>query len=776
MDIRQARQLAQDENTTPEKLEKLARNKDYQTRKYVAGNPNTPVIVLEKLGAEFPEEITNNPIFYLLLLENPESEFVRLSLARSSTTEPKTLVKLAESNDFNLLYAIAGNLNTPLDILEKLSEILSLQVGIAANPQTPLSILKKLASSKNYVVRQAVARNKSVSSEILEILARDRDLRVLLAITQNPHTPTSILEIVAATEESIVRDSLLKHPNFTDSVLNIIKFIDGTARPNPSTLEKLAKNPHLKIRRMVADYMNTPANILRQLAREDDSTILECITIHPNFSVDTLKGIASRLIEYSRLNQIIQTKSKLRPNKYVLSKCYRNLIENNQVELSIKMQLVDLISSINYRGVLSQLAQSNFVEPDILLQITESCTIYSNILKPWLYLANNFNTPNQALEIIYRELSKNEASYTDRNQVSKIYKALYHHQNTPLIIKKEIAENKKVSEYSIASNPITFQKVLRELSKKRAHSIRLYVINNPSTPADVFEYFIQNNKMTSDVARCKNTPIPILEMLAAKKGIYLKTELAENPNLPVPILENLAKESKDKIRASVARNPSTPAHILDFLAKDLSPRVRFMAVQNKNLSNTTMAKIINRNSEFYKEFPPGLRERISESYKEGLSLLRENNLINDSNFSQSSYLEAISQDYSLMIGTIGETHQEIQLALLERILVDGSDFSQSLSLEAISQYYSLSIMQKIAQNKNIAPIYLDYLAFNIPTKPDLNPNVCLPTLQVHIADNINASMETLEKLATSSDTEIQEKARKTLKIKYSVSSLQKLNS
>ena len=119
MDIEQIRQQAQDENTAPEILAELANSYDKATRQYVAGNPNTPVKALEKLGDEFPDEITANPIFDLFFLENPESKFILLSLARSSTTSAEKLNQLANHQDRNILKAVAKNKNITLNILEK---------------------------------------------------------------------------------------------------------------------------------------------------------------------------------------------------------------------------------------------------------------------------------------------------------------------------------------------------------------------------------------------------------------------------------------------------------------------------------------------------------------------------------------------------------------------------------------------------------------------------------------------------------------------------------
>lgn len=89
------RNIASAEDTPADILEKLSSDSDRTVRALVASNPNTPTEVLFNLGAEFPDEITANPIFNLLMLENPGSEFIRLSLARSSTTPIDVLEKLA---------------------------------------------------------------------------------------------------------------------------------------------------------------------------------------------------------------------------------------------------------------------------------------------------------------------------------------------------------------------------------------------------------------------------------------------------------------------------------------------------------------------------------------------------------------------------------------------------------------------------------------------------------------------------------------------------------
>ena len=70
IDIEQQRQEAQDETTSPKRLRELAFSDDSSTRRSVANNPNTPTETLLSLSDEFPQEVLNNDVIFLILMEN----------------------------------------------------------------------------------------------------------------------------------------------------------------------------------------------------------------------------------------------------------------------------------------------------------------------------------------------------------------------------------------------------------------------------------------------------------------------------------------------------------------------------------------------------------------------------------------------------------------------------------------------------------------------------------------------------------------------------------
>ncbi|NJM77608.1 MAG: hypothetical protein HC852_19835 [Acaryochloridaceae cyanobacterium RU_4_10] len=162
---------AADAASPAELLTQLSHDSDSEVRQAVTDNPNTPTEVLLQLGKEFPDEVVANPIFNIMLLEDLENRFVRLSLARSSTIPESALLQLSDLDDEEILCAIAANSATPLSILEKLvhhppqlyeepesSDYDRLFASVAKNPNTSVELLTELVEHGGHVC-YAIAEN-----------------------------------------------------------------------------------------------------------------------------------------------------------------------------------------------------------------------------------------------------------------------------------------------------------------------------------------------------------------------------------------------------------------------------------------------------------------------------------------------------------------------------------------------------------------------------------------------------------------------------------------
>ena len=121
--IEDFKKIAANPSTPSHVLIELSKHENSQIRSLVASNPNTPLEALKYLMGEFADAIVENPVFDLLKLEGTNSNFIRLTLARSTKTPPEVLAELiaTENSDFEVCYVVANNINTPINALGNLA-------------------------------------------------------------------------------------------------------------------------------------------------------------------------------------------------------------------------------------------------------------------------------------------------------------------------------------------------------------------------------------------------------------------------------------------------------------------------------------------------------------------------------------------------------------------------------------------------------------------------------------------------------------------------------
>lgn len=100
----------------------------------------------------------------------------------------KSLILNAFSEDHNIRSYVGFNSNTPISVLEFLSndESWIVREWTACNVIIPIHILEKLSKDKDYRVRSKIAKSNTTPIHILEKLSKDKSIYVCEWVRRNP--------------------------------------------------------------------------------------------------------------------------------------------------------------------------------------------------------------------------------------------------------------------------------------------------------------------------------------------------------------------------------------------------------------------------------------------------------------------------------------------------------------------------------------------------------------------------------------------------------------
>ena len=123
-----------------------------------------------------------------------ESYGIRVGKAGQSS-DPDELARFANDPDWEVRSAVAGNWNTPAEILAELAHDDRERViwHVINNQKVPTHILRECANSDSFTVRRWVAESRNTPAEILADLANDKIVPVMQAALANPNLPKDVL-------------------------------------------------------------------------------------------------------------------------------------------------------------------------------------------------------------------------------------------------------------------------------------------------------------------------------------------------------------------------------------------------------------------------------------------------------------------------------------------------------------------------------------------------------------------------------------------------------
>ncbi len=607
--------VAKNANAAPDLLRDLISSPDNIVRKNVAGNPNTPTVTLWELGTEFPQQLLKNPVFSLLLLENPnfvaDIPLITLQgLLKLDEVSPQFLELATSHDDVEVLLTILMNPKTPKTALQKLTQLQNIEVAEAARLHISLAgemqqgwdeaallamqttnlprdrqseiflwaigaIPKYLLKTLDAEVRLHIAESLNTNEQILAMLATDSYSKVRAMVAQNPHTPSEVVEELMGDVSDIVREAVAHHP-LTPLTLHQQFQIQLEATENPvisqEILRQLSTSQWMRIRLGVAAHSKAQQEILLQLASDEDVMVRKAVALNLNSSAQALEQLAKDNDDWIR--KIVA----IHPNNPTKIGCDRQ-----------KKTIYDYISTARAQGIPIMPVYAVY-DPNLLTAMAES-TNYDTRQR----VAQHPNTPihvlekladkedSSILETILTNLCRNsktpDSTLQDLAQTSdfKICAAVARHRNTESTTLAQLAKHHRWEVRTVvAKNLKTPFVTLVKLIQDKHQTVRIAAINNPYAPASILEQL--------DVLKNPNTSLQTLNTLSDSKWAIVRQGVARHPNTDKNLLKQLAEDNISMVRQGVAENPVTPGSLLELLAIDKDDAVVVAVASHPNTS------------------------------------------------------------------------------------------------------------------------------------------------------------------------------------------------
>ena len=538
MDAEQVKKQAQDENTPPGILSELATSKNKEILRCVAGNPNTPVKTLEKLGAKFPDEIIGNPIFDLLLLENSENKFVLLSLARASTTSVEKLKELAICQDRKIVEAIIKNSKSDADVLDMACENFEYKL--------PLKIFLENKNTGDITLSRLIFRHSNLA---------ESDYR-----------------------------SILEHPNASEMTINIIKLKNNCQNLSPFFLEKFASYENRNIRNLVSRYPRVSAKVLAKLSSDDDIWIRENVAVHPNTSIETIEKLARNENRFIRKKIAINTKTPI--------EVINNLVQDDDPKVRGAVASRKDISEENAftlaHDISIDVIEKLFTNSDIPTEIASILDKYHEYNRFSMHRKtskfNKFGMSTKYFrelsEIIIPEQIANRIAERKNNRVQRL---LATNQNLSASTFDKLWKYHSFNIHlGFIYNINTPLEILEELSTNINDLIRIGVAEHPKVTIKILDKLKddRNIGVREKVAQSSKISLEITKYLARDSTPLVRRAIAENPKTPANVLDNLKSDRSIGVRLAVARNPNSFITTLKELLNDEALKIVESAKDN----------------------------------------------------------------------------------------------------------------------------------------------------------------------------------------------------
>ncbi|MEA5550064.1 hypothetical protein VB713_03550 [Anabaena cylindrica UHCC 0172] len=387
-------EVAGNKNTPPDILRGFVEDSDRNVKISALKNPNLPGELLSQAMSQIQNEnaiesilrgqaVTGKrnsqmPADVLEQLSRHPKDAIRYLVATYSTASTATLERLAFDKYELVRNTVAGNPNTPPNILIEMAryDALTTSVGcyhsvshqIAVRHDAPPELLEFIARIPESRLRAVVAANANTPSSALKWLAENEvDESVLCVIVQHQNMILNIWMELARHESVRVREAVASQSHCPSEILTILvddstQEVQQKVAANSNTpihiVERFSQDDNPAIRTAVASNPHLPETILTQLANDQKVEVRRAVAQNPNTPAPIRKTLRDLVV------QPITTR-QASPTLRGLSRIYNPETDDLETVLSEYVEsdvpfvrLVALLHPLTSANVLQQAAQS----------------------------------------------------------------------------------------------------------------------------------------------------------------------------------------------------------------------------------------------------------------------------------------------------------------------------------------------------------------------------------------------------------------------------------
>lgn len=617
--------LAADPTTASDQLIKLAYTNDRRILERIAGNPNAPTELLLQLGAEFPEQLLNNPILPLLCLEqvNQVNKIPLKTLCRllKQPNIPEHFFELGvKSQNWEAITCLGMNPQTPKAILERLvqttwnpefQQVAKLHVNWKGEisegwEEIARQEIEKLFKSHHHIDYLQEFKRIWEISQVGPTSLPDCVIEQQ-AIAADPETPRRLLESLSSSKHFEIRLAVAANPSTQSEIL-----------------AQLAEEQNEWIHQAIAENPNTTPGVLTQLATDSEQSVavLEAITRHPETPLTILEQLISS--QYPTVTQgaieNLYWETNLDPKWKTL---YQNRLVSSSPDLPSHLwqKLEKMVVNPDHE-IRSKIAAHPKTPPQILYKLAHDPDIEVR-----LALVNNPQIPATILgELICHEsgvLPPTDSELQSSSLLQEILKIspanwwiqteIAGNPNTPRRLLRKLANHYDPGiRGTVAANSHTPPDCLLKLAQDRDKSVQRKVHHNPHVPLKALQLSLQKIRSGQNSTQwykpyeqslCQEDlnkffeiappylkrfpedgPLVFVEScLNSTTSLNLRLLALCYPEISATALVNFSSSAYWIERYCIAQHPNTPIPSLERLAQDGNRIVRAAAKASAGL-------------------------------------------------------------------------------------------------------------------------------------------------------------------------------------------------